>query len=84
MYQENLKIRLKQARKRLNLTQEELAEMIDIPRSTYATYEIGAAYPNLEMLCIIAYNLETSTDWLLSYSNPRKSEPLPFEENKKS
>mgnify|MGYP000895140789 CR=1 FL=1 len=56
--------RIKELRKRLNLTQEEFGERIQVKRSTIATYEVGRNEPIdgvIKLICIV-YNV--NEDWL--------------------
>jgi transcriptional regulator with XRE-family HTH domain len=47
------------ARKRLQLTQQEAADLIGIPRSMYAKYEIGLRTPRVTRAQAIARALKT-------------------------
>lgn len=61
----NLNERLKECRKNKKLTQEQLAKMININRSTYAKYETGENEPDAAMLDILANFFNVSVDYLL-------------------
>lgn len=60
---ENLKI----IRKNSNLTQAEVAKKLDIPNTTYATYEQNKATPSVSMLIKIADFFKCSIDYLLGH-----------------
>ena len=57
---------LKILRKRMGLTQAEVASKLGIDRSTYAKYETGQSEPNLEMINKISTLYDTSLDLLIT------------------
>ena len=57
--------RIRQARDRAGLTQEQLAERIGVSRTAIARYESGEIEPKLHNLAAIAETLNVSTDELL-------------------
>lgn len=57
---------LKILRKRMGLTQAEVASKLGIDRSTYAKYETGQSEPNLEMINKISALYDTSLDLLIT------------------
>ena len=61
--------RLKEKRKRANLTQEKVAQILGISRSTYAYYETGKNEPDLKALIKLADLYETSIDYLTGRYN---------------
>lgn len=56
---------LKALRKEAGMSQADLANALEIERSTVAKYETGDRYPDIEMLCKIADILQVTTDELL-------------------
>ena len=60
--------KLKMARIRAGLTQEELAEKVGISRGSIARYELGEMEPKLENLISLSEILDISTDYLLGLS----------------
>ena len=58
---ENLKI----LRKRINLTQKEVADAVGITFQTYSYYETGRTNPTPEMLCKLADFFGVTVDELL-------------------
>lgn len=74
MYRENVPSRLKEAREKAGLTQQELSEATGIARSTIANYENGKREPDIENLCIIAYECNKDVNWICSYTPPEKKE----------
>jgi transcriptional regulator with XRE-family HTH domain len=57
--------RLKELRKSRNLTQDEMAKKISLPRSTYSNYETGKREPDYHTLEQIAEYFGVSVDYLL-------------------
>lgn len=60
-----LQNRLKELRKELNLTQEEVAKKIGLTKSAYGYYEQGKTVPDAYMLSNLAKIFDVSTDYLL-------------------
>lgn len=67
-------MRIKQCRKARKMTQEQLAEYVDI--SPHYLYEIerGSKSVSLPILADIAVTLETSLDYLILGTNPNQTE----------
>ncbi len=61
---------LKRIRKSTGLTQAEVAELLNIDRSTYAYYETGKTHPDLELLCRMAGIFHLTTDEMIGYEPP--------------
>ena len=57
--------RLKNAREKRNLTQNELGKMSNLPPSSIAHFETGSRKPSLANLRRLAIALEVTTDYLL-------------------
>lgn len=55
--------RLKAARNECKLTQQQIADLLGIDRSTYAYYELGVSAPPLESLFVLASVYNTSVEW---------------------
>lgn len=64
---------LKRARKRVGLTQQQIADALGITKSTYCGYETGKRQPSIPKLRRLALLLCTSSDDLLGLNN---GEPL--------
>lgn len=58
--------RLKAAREAAGLTQENVAQMLHIHRTTYTKYECDKAEPPIEVLVKLTDVLEVSADSLLT------------------
>lgn len=56
---------LKKVRKEKNITQEQLADLLDVSRQAISKWESGYGYPETEKLVLISKKLEVSLDYLL-------------------
>jgi len=56
---------LKEKRKEFGLTQEELAEKLQVSRSAISNWEIGRNYPDIQTLISLAKTFNVSLDYLL-------------------
>lgn len=56
---------LKLIRKERGITQEQLAEMLEVSRQAVSKWEAGSGYPETEKLLLIAKKLEVSLDYLM-------------------
>lgn len=56
---------LKAIRKEKNMSQEELAELLDVSRQAVSKWELGDGYPEAEKLLIMAKKLNVSLDSLM-------------------
>lgn len=61
--------RLKKIRQAKEISQEELAKMIQTSRSNIANYETGKNMPSLDILNKLSQALNVSTDYLLGNSS---------------
>ena len=57
---------LKQIRKAHHLSQEELAELLDVSRQAVSKWEQGQGYPEVEKLLLLSQKLNVSLDTLMS------------------
>lgn len=55
---------LKQSRNEKHLTQERLAELLDVSRQAVSKWEQGVGYPETDKLIVLAKVLRVSLDWL--------------------
>ena len=53
---------LKQIRKEMHLSQEDLAEMLDVSRQAVSKWEQGMGYPEVEKLLLLSSKLNISLD----------------------
>ncbi|MDF2501773.1 MAG: helix-turn-helix protein [Anaerosporomusa subterranea] len=63
---ETLGDKIKQLRSKL--TQEELASILQVDRSTLASWEINRREPDIRTLCRLAALFKVSVDWLVGYT----------------
>lgn len=68
----NLGNQIRLNRRRMNLTQEQLAEKFGTSPQAISHWEIGATYPDIEMLPMIASFFETLVDALLGVTEEEK------------
>ena len=68
----NLGNQIRINRRRMNLTQEQLAEKFGTSPQAISRWEIGATYPDIEILPMIASFFETSVDALLGVTEEEK------------
>lgn len=61
--------RLKEARKRKNITQEELATMCKVAKTTVSNWENNITEPPYETLKNLARILDVSIHWLLDFNH---------------
>ena len=57
---------LKQLRKEKQLSQEELAEILDVSRQAVSKWEQGIGYPEVEKLVLLSKKLNVSLDYLMA------------------
>ena len=60
---------LKRIRKERRLSQEELAELLDVSRQAVSKWEQGMGYPEVEKLLLLSHQLHASLDALMSTEN---------------
>ncbi len=58
-----------------NLTQEDIAESLNLKQNTYSQYEIGVLRYPIEVLIKLAKFYDTSVDYLLELTD----NPIPYE-----
>jgi transcriptional regulator with XRE-family HTH domain len=69
--------KLASARRAKNLTQEQLAEKLDVTRQAVSRWESDAAYPETDKIVRMAQILEVSCDYLLQDGVDEKGTPAP-------
>jgi len=62
-------LRLKTLRQGRDLSQEQLADMLEIGKATISGYERSAGYPSIEVLVKICRLFEVSADFMLGLSD---------------
>lgn len=68
--------KLAEARRAKNLTQEQLAEKLEVTRQAVSRWESGAAYPETDKIVRMAQILEVSCDYLLQDGVDEKGAPV--------
>lgn len=68
---------LKQIRKQKHLSQEELAELLEVSRQAVSKWEQGYGYPEVEKLLLLSEKLHISLDYLMSTGFAPKTPTLP-------
>ena len=63
--------RIKQLRQQADLTQSQLARVLNVSPALISAYELGDRKPSLEILVSLAATFKVSTDFLLGVRNPR-------------
>jgi transcriptional regulator with XRE-family HTH domain len=58
---------IKRTRKGRGITQDDIAKLFGIDRSTVAMWELGRNIPDINTVCALAKYFEVSTDYLLGY-----------------
>lgn len=61
----SFRLRLRQAREYAGMTQQQVADALEIDKTTYSGYETGKRSPDVERIKNIARVLNTTGDWLL-------------------
>lgn len=64
-------IRLRELREENNLTQEKIADILNVSRTAYANWEIGRSEPSVDMLINIANFYNVSIDYLCELTSIR-------------
>lgn len=77
----DLKKRLKELRKENNLSQKELADDLNMPRSTVASWELGNRIPKISHIVALAEYYDVTIDYLLGLSEGKNSCMLQSELN---
>jgi transcriptional regulator with XRE-family HTH domain len=70
--------KIKYLRKSNDLTQQEMADILKIKRSTYTNYESGKILPPIDKLELLAEHFKVSIDYLLG----RTDDPTPYRDIK--
>lgn len=66
---------LRRIRKERNISQEDLAELLDVSRQAISRWEQNNGYPEMEKMIKLADLLNVSLDYLVSgYNNDKKPE----------
>lgn len=66
---------LKQIRKEKNISQEKLAELLDVSRQAVSKWEQGIGYPEVEKLLLLSKELNISLDSLMETEAVKEEKP---------
>lgn len=73
--------RLRKMRMKRNLTQQNMADAINVALRSYQCYETGTRTPSYDLLVRIADTLDVSIDYLLGRDDFLTSCGVPFDED---
>lgn len=73
--------RLRKMRMKRNLTQQNMADAINVALRSYQCYETGTRTPSYDLLVRIADTLDVSIDYLLGRDTFLTSCGVPFDED---
>ena len=76
-----LNIKLKTLRKEQGYTQEQLADILNLARSSISNYENGINEPSISILVAIADLYNVSLDWLTGRTKTRYNSNLYIKDN---
>lgn len=65
-------IRLKELRTQKHITQQELADKVDLVKSSISAYEKSLKYPSVEVLIKLCNYFNVSSDYLLGLSDKKE------------
>ncbi|MCR5600360.1 MAG: helix-turn-helix domain-containing protein [Ruminococcus sp.] len=72
----NFADKLKQIRKDRKISQEDLAEMLDVSRQAVSKWEQGTGYPEVEKLLLLSDTLNISLDSLMGSENVQEKQSV--------
>lgn len=75
MADKGVAMRLKMLRESKGITQQTIADVLGIPKNTYAHYEDGSNEPKISIIVSIAKYYGITVDWLLGAGEYAKSPP---------
>ncbi len=76
MEQINLGIKIKKLRKERKLTQEMLAQALDVTAQAVSKWEMNLSYPDITLVPVIANYFEVSLDTLFDFDASKKNEKI--------
>lgn len=69
-------LKIKELRKQTNMTQEELAQLLNVSNKIISRWENEITYPDITMIPIIANLFSVSTDYLLGMDNQKNEKEI--------
>lgn len=73
--------KIKALRKKKKQTQQNMADLLGVRRSTYGEYERGKILPPMDKLKIIAEHFEVSVDFLIGNEEPTEEKEIDVSSN---
>ena len=77
-------MRIREIREDKDLTQSDIAKILNVSQVAYSFYEIGKRQLPIELLIKLAKYYNTSTDYLLELTDERKPYPKSLLEKQKT
>ena len=77
-------MRIREIREDKDLTQSDIAKILNVSQVAYSFYEIGKRQLPIELLIKLAKYYNTSTDYLLELTDERKPYPKSLLEKQKN
>lgn len=74
----NIGNKIAEARKKKNLTQEQLADLLKVTRQSISRWESNQTYPDMDNIVFLAEILEVSCDYLLTDTTKVLEEGIEF------
>ena len=81
---DNLSSKIKALRKEKKQTQQNIADLLGVRRSTYGEYERGKILPPMDKLKIIAEHFEVTIDYLIGNKETTEEKEIDVSSNLKS
>ena len=70
-----MKLRIRDLREDRDLSQKQMADMLNVHQTTYSDYELGRLNIPINALCKLADYYDTSIDYLLGRTDEKKPYP---------
>ena len=70
-----MKLRIRDLREDRDLSQQQVADMLNVHQTTYSDYELGRLNIPVNVLCKLADYYDTSVDYLLGRTDKKKPYP---------
>ena len=67
----DFRVRLKEIRKALKMTQDEFSAQLEVSKPTYVRYELGEMMPKVQFLSLLIKKFHINLNWLLSGKGER-------------
>lgn len=81
---DNLSIKIKALRKEKKQTQQDIANLLNVRRSTYGEYERGKILPPMDKLKVLADHFGVTIDYLIGNEEPTEETEIDVSDNLES